>query len=94
MSPCLINNQRRFGVTCYPEGDGNVDHRKREIKIGTQKKVRRCVNLARNYTALHPRNMFICTVGHPTPISYKSCPYLINGTWKEVGGFNVGQKIF
>jgi hypothetical protein len=94
MSPCLINIQKLFGVITYPEGKGNMDHRKREIKIGTQKKVRRCVNLAHNYTASHPRNMIICIVCHPTLISYKPCPFLINGTWKEVGGFNVDQKTF
>jgi len=65
-----------------------------KIKIRTQKKVRRCVNLAHNYTASHPTNMIICIVHHPTLTSYKPCPYLISGTWKEVGGFNVGQKTF
>lgn len=65
MSPCLINIQQRFGVICYPEGKGNVDHRKREIRIGTQKKERRFVNLARNYTASHPSNRFICILRHP-----------------------------
>jgi len=38
--------------------------------------------------------MVIYTVRHPTLTSHKPCLYLINGTWKEVGGFNVGQKSF
>jgi hypothetical protein len=27
-------------------------------------------------------------------LPHKPCPFLINGTWKEVGSFNVDQKTF